>query len=120
MVRTTLQEKNGSQNIDFIYTFLKCKQEVEKNNDTELLRWIDYPPRPLNLSQAWGVKVLSCIENFSLFRLDEQPRSRVFSSRSANERLHQGEALARLSRQDRKANPRLSSYLMWVLTSETL
>jgi glyceraldehyde-3-phosphate dehydrogenase (ferredoxin) len=32
----------SERNIDFIYTFLKRKQEVEKNNDTELLRWIDY------------------------------------------------------------------------------
>jgi len=32
----------ADRNIDFIYTFLKRKRDVEENNDAELLKWIDY------------------------------------------------------------------------------
>jgi glyceraldehyde-3-phosphate dehydrogenase (ferredoxin) len=30
------------RNLDFIYSFLKRKQEVENNNDPELVKWIEY------------------------------------------------------------------------------
>ena len=48
MTASRINSRNSSvfweseRNIDFIYTFLTRKREVEGNNDPDLCRWIDY------------------------------------------------------------------------------
>ena len=36
------QKTTSYRNIDIVYTFLKRKHILENNNDTELIKWMNY------------------------------------------------------------------------------